>query len=151
MMERTVKNTVRHVGLVTKNIKLSKRFWINTLNFKIQKHAYEKGKEIDRLLKLKNVEVETYKLKDRNDFVIELLFFRKLPKKINRKAFNTYNYGFTHIAIKTTNINKLYKKLKKIGTKFNSDPILSKDKKVKVLYCETPEGTFLEIVEVLSG
>ena len=47
MMERAVKNTVRHVGLVTKNIKLSKRFWINTLNFKIQKHAYEKGKEID--------------------------------------------------------------------------------------------------------
>ena len=85
-MERTVKNTVRHVGLVTKNIKLSKRFWINTLNFKIQKHAYEKGKEIDRLLKLKNVEVETYKLMGNLWCSIKIAFantLQNISSKIN--------------------------------------------------------------------
>ena len=40
---------------------------------------------------------------------------------------------------------KYIKNLKKI--EFNSKPLLSKDGKVKMTYCKTPEGAFLELVQ----
>ena len=43
---------------------------------------------------------------------------------------------------------KFIKNIKK-KIKFNSEPLFSKDGNVKMTYCKTPEGAFLELVEEL--
>ena len=55
----------------------------------------------------------------------------------------------SHFAVTVKNVDSLYKKLKKNGIKFVSEPTLSNDKKVKLTFCRAPEGTLIEMVQVL--
>ena len=70
-------------------------------------------------------------------------------QKLKKKKIKPFNVGITHISITVENINSVYKKLLKNGVKFNTSPQISEDGKVIMTYCETPEGYFLELVEVL--
>lgn len=139
--------TIRHIGLVVKNIDKSKFFWCHFFKFKVIKKMKENGKELDDILKIKNVEVNTYKLKDKNNNILELLDFKK---KRRIKKLNTNDYGFSHIALNVKKLDSKYVQMKNMGVKFNSKPIVSKDSKVKMTYCITPEGAYLELVENLK-
>ena len=141
-------NTVRHSGIVVKNMRKSLIFWNNILKFKIVRKSLEYGPAIDKLLGFKNVKIRTIKLCDKNKFIIELIEFLK-PKAKKRKIF-TNSYGPTHIAITVKNLKILHKELKNNKIKFNTTPIKSVDKKVLFTYCKSPEGAFVELVEELK-
>jgi len=138
---------VRHIGLVCPNLKKSINFWCNELGFKIKKRMKEEGSTIDSLIGYKNVNLETVKISDQYDNLIELLYFKNSPrKKISWKG-KPYSNGFTHLALTVKNVDSIYKRLKKKGTKFNSQPKISKDGNVKLTYCRTPEGVYVELVQ----
>lgn len=139
---------IRHTGLVTKNIKKSLLFWTQYLNFKIYKEMNEEGDLIDKIMLFKNVKLKTFKLKDKNNSVLELLYFKNPPKN---KFVNTkpYTNGFTHISVTVKNIDIIYNKLIKKKIKFNSKPQKSLDGNVLMTYCKTPEGAYLELVQEL--
>jgi len=140
-----MKVSIRHTGIVTSNLNESLNFWQKFFGFKVYKDINEAGKTLDKVLKIKNVNVRTLKLKDNKNGQIELLFFKNI-KKNKEKGIKTFSNGITHISITVKNIDEIYKKLKK-KIKFNSKPLLSEDGKVKMTYCKTPEGAFLELVE----
>jgi catechol 2,3-dioxygenase-like lactoylglutathione lyase family enzyme len=137
---------IRHVGIVTKNLKKSLYFWCDLLNFEIKKNILENGDLIDKVLGYKNVKVQTIKLQDGFGNLIEILYFYNPPKTKNLKKF-PYSLGYTHISITVKNIQKIYKKLIKNKIKFNSKPTKSSDGKVIMTYCATPENGYLELVE----
>ena len=141
---------IRHIGLVVYDLKKSMNFWCKKLGFKIYKQLEEEGSFIDALIGYKNVKLTTVKISDKKGNIIELLHFKNAPnKKINLQwRGNTYSKGFTHLALKVKNIDHLYKSLRKKGIKFNSEPKISSDGKAKVTYCRTPEGVFLELVQI---
>ena len=143
---------IRHIGLVVYDLKKSMNFWCKKLGFKIYKQLEEEGSFIDALIGYKNVKLTTVKISDKKGNIIELLYFKNAPnKKINLQwRGNTYSKGFTHLALKVKNIDHLYKSLRKKGIKFNSEPIISNDRKAKVTYCRTPEGVFLELVQIIN-
>ena len=141
---------IRHIGLVVSDLKKSINFWCNNLGFKIFKKLDEKGPFIDALIGYKNVKLKTVKISDKRGNLIELLYFKNPPKKFLPWKGNTYSKGFTHLALKVKNINHLYKRLKKKGIKFNCKPKISNDGKAKVTYCRTPEGVFLELVQIVN-
>ena len=64
------------------------------------------------------------------------------PLKLNQN-------GLTHLSFTVQNIEKFVKKLKKFNIKFNSKILTSKDKKVKLVFCKTPENIYLEFVQEL--
>ena len=64
------------------------------------------------------------------------------PRDIN-------NVGITHIAFEIDDLSDEYNRLKDEGVPFNSPPQLSLDGCAKVAFCRAPEGTFIELVEVL--
>ena len=72
---------IRHTGLVTKNIKESLLFWTKYLKFKIHKEMDEEGDLIDKIMLYKNAKLKTLKLKDKNNNLLELLYFKNPPKK----------------------------------------------------------------------
>lgn len=141
-------NTIRHSGIVVKNMRESLIFWNKILKLKIKKKSLEYGPSIDKLLGFKNVKIRTIKLCDKNNFIVELIEFIK-PKAKKRRIF-TNSYGPTHIAITVKNLKILHKKLKNNKIKFNTTPIKSVDKKVLFTYCKSPEGAFVELVEELK-
>ena len=137
---------IRHTGLVTKNIKKSLLFWTKYLKFKIYKEMDEKGELIDKIMLYKNVKLKTFKLKDNNNNLLELLYFKNPPKS-KIAIIKPYTNGFTHISITVKNLNRLYKHLIKKKIKFNSKPKKSLDGNVLMTYCQTPEGAYLELVQ----
>ncbi len=139
---------IRHTGIVTKNIKKSLWFWTKLLNFKIKNQLIESGKTIDKVLGYKNVKVKTLKLKDRQNNLIELLYFYNPPRKKKNEIY-PYSPGITHLSITVKNLDKIFIYFKKNKIKFNSKPRLSANKKVLMTYCKTPEGCFLEMVQEL--
>ena len=140
--------TIRHTGIVTKNLDKSLIFWQKLIGFKKVNSQIERGDLIDSVLGYENVKVRTIKLKDKNKNLIELLYFYNSPSKAEKKKIKPYTPGYTHISITVNNIQSIYKKLKKYKVKFNSKPQITPDKKHKMTYCKTPEGV-LELVEKL--
>ena len=139
---------IRHTGLVTKNIKESLLFWTKYLKFKIHKEMDEEGDLIDKIMLYKNAKLKTLKLKDKNNNLLELLYFKNPPKK---KISNImpYTNGFTHISVTVKNLNLTYKSLIKKKIKFNSKTKKSSDGNVLMKYYKTPEGAYLELVQEL--
>lgn len=107
----------------------------------------ESGRCLDSITGLKKVNVLTVKLAaDRG--VIELLYFysHKVHKRSRREIFER---GLSHIAFTVKDIQKEYDRLLRAGVKFNAPPQVSADRRAKVTFCRDPEGTFIELVEVL--
>jgi catechol 2,3-dioxygenase-like lactoylglutathione lyase family enzyme len=139
---------IRHTGIVTKNLKKSLYFWVDLLGFKIKKRLNEKGELIDKVIGYKNVRVKTLKLEDSCQNLIELLYFSN-PPRFKRISIEPYTNGYTHISLTVKNIEVMYQIFKKKKIIFNSPPKRSADGMVKMTYCRTPEGAFLELVQEL--
>jgi len=142
---------IRHIGLVCPNLKKSMNFWCKELGFKVQRRMKEEGPIIDSIIGYNNVKLEIVKIADQNGNLLELLHFKNAPRenKVQWKG-KTYSNGFTHLALTVKNIDHIYNNLKKNKIKFNCKPQLSKDGKVKLTYCKTHEGVFLELVEPIK-
>ena len=81
----TAKN-IRHVGIVTKNLKKSLRFYKDILKFKTVKKMNESGSALSKIFALNDTEVITVKMKPKDGgSMVELLYFKNpKTKKKNR-------------------------------------------------------------------
>ena len=140
-----IKN-IRHIGIVVENIELSRFFYENLLGFKEVKKAKENSKFIDKILAVENSNLTTVKLVGLDNQLIELLYFEN-DYVVTERRIN--EIGPTHIAFTVEKIDLIYKNLIAEGVKFLSNPQISPDKYAKVAFCIAPEGTFIELVEVL--
>jgi len=144
---------VRHTGIVVKNLNKMLYFYRDLLGLTIVKDIDESGEFIDDILGLKKISVRTIKIKAKDENLVELLYFKSSPKKLeNKKAKKITNPGYTHISFTVENIDKIYNKLRDNKIKFISSPKISKDGNVKVVFCQDPEGNFIELVEeIIEG
>ncbi len=139
----------RHIGLVVKNHQKSLKFWTQNFGFKISSNKLEKGEQISKVLGTKGTIIRSVKLVDKtNKLFLELISF-KTPK-IKKKKIKVNSLGLTHFALTVKNLDKIYKKLNN-KIKFISKPILSVDKKVKVVYARVDDSLFVELVEELKS
>lgn len=141
---------IRHVGIVTNNLKRSLRFYKDILKFKTVKKMNESGSALSKIFALNGTEVTTVKMKPKDGgSMVELLYFKnpKTKKKIGNVKLNYL--GLTHYAMTVKNIDKLYIKLKSEGVNFLHKPLLSEDKKVKLAFCKSPDNVLIEMVQVL--
>jgi catechol 2,3-dioxygenase-like lactoylglutathione lyase family enzyme len=140
---------VRHIGIVVKNMENSLKFYRDLLGLKIIRDMNEHGNYLDNMLSLDNVQVRTVKLSvDENITLIELLEFQSHN---DDKIRNFYTIGASHIAFTVENIEKLYLDLSEKNVKFNAPPQKSPDGLVKVTFCKDPDGTPIELVEMLNS
>ena len=147
-MNEMIKET-RHIGIVVSNLENSLKFYRDLLGLKITKTMDESGEYIDNILSLNNVQVKTVKMESANNgFLIELLEYKShQANSTNRKIFDL---GTSHVALTVNNLDECYRLLSKSGIKFNSLPQISPDKNAKVAFCFDPDGTPIELVEVLN-
>lgn len=141
-----IKN-IRHTGIVVDNLDSSLFFYCDILGFKITKRMDESGKYIDAMSSLNGIKVTTIKMAAPCGQLIELLKFHSHPEKQKPKSIN--DIGIAHIAFEVEDLDTEYNRLKGEGVRFNSSPQLSSDGYAKVAFCKAPEGTFIELVEVL--
>ena len=144
---KIVKN-FRHIGIVTDNLNKSIKFYQNILGLKPKVIMNEKGKITEKIINLKKANLKTVKLiNKKNQPLIELLYFRN--KNVKKDNYRIDRVGCSHFAITISNMKKFFNNLKKNKLKYLSEPTLSNDKKVILLFCRAPEGTLIEVVQVL--
>lgn len=141
--------SIRHSGIVVKDIEKSLRFYRDLLGLKVESYNEEKGDYIDNLLSLENTCVITVKLSaDTGSTLIELLEFKSHPDNTLSKR-SLYTLGPSHVAFTVYDVDILYEKLKNAGIFFNSPPLNSPDGKARVIFCKDPDDNYLEFVQIL--
>jgi catechol 2,3-dioxygenase-like lactoylglutathione lyase family enzyme len=138
---------IRHTGIVVNDLKASLYFYHDLLGFKISKQMEEAGDYIDNISSLDNVKVTTVKMASPSGQLIELLKYHSHPEE--QKMKRICEIGISHIAFTVDDLDAEYTVLKDKGVHFNSPPQLSPDGYAKVTFCTAPEGTLIELVEVL--
>ena len=138
---------IRHSGIVVDNLSASLDFYRDLLGFKIVKQAEESSSFISNILGLVDVKLTTVKMSVSDGQLIELLYYHTHQKESEQKAIN--DIGLTHIAFTVNDVEAMYNQLKTKGIYFVSEPQISPNNYAKVAFCQAPEGTFIELVEVL--
>ena len=140
---------VRHTGIVVSNLDESLAFYRDDLGFEIVKRMDESGIFIDTILGYDDINVTTIKMAipGADNQMIELLCYKSHPEKKTSRKIN--DIGISHIAFTVKNLTDIYNALLQRGVKFISGPQLSDDGGVKVAFCMAPEGTYIELVELL--
>lgn len=141
-----IKN-IRHSGIVVNDLEASLHFYKELLGLKVIKQMDESGSHIDNMLGLQAVKVTTVKMATRDGHMVELLKYHS--HKSEQTARKIYDTGLTHIAFTVDDLDSKYNSLKSQRVAFSSRPQLSPDGYAKVTFCRAPEGTFVELVEVL--
>lgn len=146
-------SSIRHTGIVVRNLDESLKFYCDTLGLEIYKRCTEKqGQFIDKLTGIDKVKLEWVKVIIPAGGLIELLQYHSHPDPDVFKCPETFpsnRLGCSHISLTVDNLSQLYDELSKNGYKCNSEPLLSPDAKVKILYCHDPDGVILELIEDL--
>ena len=138
---------IRHTGIVVDDLKKSLWFYKEKMGFKVFKDMDESGHFIDKILGMKNTMVTTVKMILGNGQMIELLDFSSHKKNILQSSID--DIGPTHLAFTVDNIDEIYSDFLHDGIEFISTPKVSEDGGVKVVFCKAPEGTYIELVELL--
>jgi len=138
---------IRHTGIVVINLEASLHFYCDLLGFQIVKQMEEAGDYIDNISSLRNVKVTTVKMTSPSGQMIELLKYNSHPTE--QRTREICEIGISHIAFTVDDLDMKYERLKGKGIQFNSPPQLSPNGYAKVTFCRAPEGTLIELVEVL--
>jgi len=138
---------LRHAGIVTDDLESSLRFYRDLLGFKEVRRMEESNPFIETVLGIKGVYVTTIKMSDPSGGQIELLHYQSHPKKRGEREIN--DIGISHVALTVDDVNRLYENLNNSGVEFISSPRLSDDGGATVAFCRAPEGTFIELVELM--
>jgi catechol 2,3-dioxygenase-like lactoylglutathione lyase family enzyme len=141
-----IKN-IRHTGIVAKDLGASLHFYRNLLGFKIRRQREELGTYIDNISGLQRVRLTTIKMAAPDGQLIELLYYHTpISERFPR---HLQDVGVSHIAFTVEDLGSAYESLKSQGVPFIAPPQTSPDGYAKVTFCMAPEGTYIELVEVL--
>lgn len=142
---------VRHFGIVVSDMERSLRFYRDLLGLKVVRAMDESGEYIDKMLSLQNVRVTSVKMSaDGSSTLIELLGFKSYPRQSGAHR-EVCSVGPSHVAFTVDDLDAVYHRLSRAGVHFNAPPQLSPDGYAKVTFCQDPDGTLVELVEVLDA
>ena len=137
---------LRHTGMVVRNLNQSVVFY-EALGFKTWKREIEQGQFLETVVDLKNVRVETAKLKAPCGALLELLQYHSHPVEMEISPQPSNQLGCSHIALTVGSIDKALECVQSCGGSLVNPPSTAPDGTVRVAYCHDPEGNLLELVE----
>ena len=137
---------LRHTGIVVRNLEQAIVFY-EALGFKTWKREIEQGQFLETVVDLKNVRVETAKLKAPCGALLELLEYHSHPVQMGISPQPSNQLGCSHIALTVVSIDKALECVQSCGGSLVNSPATAPDGTVRVAYCHDPEGNLLELVE----
>lgn len=143
--------SVRHAGVSVRNLERSLAFYRDALGLVVRAQADEHGPFLEEILGYPGVRVTTVKLSaEQGPTLVELLRYEQpLPSPASRRE--VYDFGSSHLAFTVTDLDGLYQRLTQAGVAFRSPPRLAPDGKAKVAFCADPDGTPVELVELVAS
>ena len=140
---------VRHTGIAVTDMERAIVFYRDLLGLTITQDFSEEGDYIDRISGLSGVQVRMVKLTTDDGSMIELLQYLSHRRESPDNP-QICDIGCSHIAFTVDDIDKEYTRLSQSGVRFNCPPYISPNSYAKVTFCHDPDGTSIELVEVLN-
>ena len=140
--------SIRHIGVVVSDLDRSLSFYRGIIGLKIVKRAEEDAGFIYKICGIKGAKLTTIKMAADDGGLIELLFFQ--PHLSANLSRTLYDIGPSHLAFSVEDVEGEYKRLLSKKVECVSAPAASPDGYAKVVFCKDPDGTFIELVEVLE-
>ena len=142
--------TIRHTGIVVTKMERALEFYRDLMGLKVVFDKKLGGDEFfGKLIALPGVRMRLVMLQAEDGNKVELFEFYSHPKKA-RETVETSDIGCSHIAVSVDDLDAVYEKLSRKGIRFNNTPVVSPDGYAKVAYCRDPDGTFIEVVQILD-
>ena len=141
--------TFRHAGIVVTDMDKSLEFYSKILGLKVVLDVIREGDFFDKLMAHKGVRMRHVMLEAADRTRIELFQFLSHP----RKAVGTEDItsiGCSHVGFAVDDVDKAFSRLTDRGFGVNCPPILSPDGYGKVLYAHGPDGTIVELVQIME-
>jgi glyoxylase I family protein len=143
-----IKN-IRHIGIVVTNMDKSLEFYRDLMGLEPVIDFVEKGEFIATLSNAKGINLRMVKLIAADGGMIELLQYISHPQD-ERGDNKLYETGPTHVAFTVDDVEAIYADWSAKGITCSSKPVTSPDGKAKLFFCQDPDGTFLELVQMLD-
>lgn len=135
-----------HVGISVEDLKRSIDFYMKVLGMEVDYNAYHEGEKISRVVGVPMAELNVVVLK-KGKIRLELIEYKN-KKELNDSKLDQTIPGLVHIAFNVSDIDKEYEKIRSIGYKFNSPPMVTRDNGPKICYFVGPDNVVIELYEV---
>lgn len=143
-----IKN-IRHTGIVVTDMDESLKFYRDLMGLKPVIDFVEKGEFIATISNTQGIDLRMVKLIADDGGMVELLHYISHPQP-ERGDNKLYNTGPTHVAFTVEDVDATYAQFTAQGIRCNSEPVISPDGKAKLFFCQDPDGTYLEMVQMLK-
>ena len=141
---------IRHFGIVVSDLDRALGFYEGLLCLKVSKRMEESGEYLSRITGLANARATTVKLTADDGNLVELLLFQSHPR-MPSAGREMCGIGASHVAFTVDNVEDVFRRLSKAGIAFHAPPQVSPDGYAKVTFCKDPDGTLIELVQVLQS
>ena len=145
-----------HVGITVRDMDKSVTFYRDTLGFRVLGDIMIEGEKADRLTRLTGARLRAVYVKSESDLKgppLELLHFLEPAAERGKPYTRLTNPGITEVAFWVKDIEQTYETLRSQGVEFYSPPQLFELEgygKVKAVYFWDPDGTTLELLQIVK-
>jgi len=140
--------TIRHAGITVTDMEKSLEFYRDLLGLKAVLDVEQEGEFCEKITAYPGRRrVVMLEAGDGNR--IELFQFYHHPKAAPAKV-ETADVGCTHVCFSVDDVDAAYQKFSAEGIEFNCEPQVSPDGYAKVTYCHDPDGTIIELTQILD-
>ena len=140
---------MRHTGIAVTNMDQALKFYRDLLGLKVVLDCEQENAFLDELLALDKVKMRVAMLETPDGNRIELFQFYSHPDAPPEKISIT-RIGCTHVCFAVDDVDKEYQKLRQAGMQSNCPPTVSPDGYAKVTYAHDPDGTTVELTQILE-
>ena len=148
-------SAIDHVNIVVSDLAVSLEFYTKILGFRETRRASLKGKWIDEIVGLKDVEGEVaYVVAPAGEPRLELLHYKQPSGEALALNAQANTIGLRHIALRTDDIEAVISRLRDAGVKVFSDAVTVPQGVVehdagdkKLCYFLDPDGVILELAQ----
>ena len=137
-----------HIGIGVFDLEASVRFYRDVVGMDIEYRAHHEGEKISRVVDVPDATLEICVLR-KGSVRLELIDYGKPEKKkVGYKDQSTP--GLIHIAMKVSDVDEVYRRMKAMGYGFNSEPMVTRENGPKICYFRGPDNVVMELYETVK-
>jgi len=137
-----------HIGVSVFDLERSVQFYRDVVGMEIEYRAHHTGDKISRVVGVPDATLNACVLR-RGSVRLELIDYGQPEKKqVSYKDQSTP--GLIHIAMKVSDVDEAYRRMKALGYGFNSEPMVTRENGPKICYFRGPDNVVMELYEVLK-
>ncbi len=134
-----------HVAIGVSDLDKAVEFYTETLGMELDYSAHHIGAIVDKVVNIENAELDVQVVK-KDGIRLELIDYVGKKKKDGGYTEQD-SLGLLHICFRVSEIDKEYERIKSLGWKPNTPPVVTRENGPKLFYFKGPDNVIIELYE----